>query len=177
MSTRFGGAVRGSAILGLSMLGLLALPGCSYFDSSDSNAAPPPPPYMPVEFAMPAGSSIDRGDTIVVGDNLNWYGTLAITSDSDMDEAHQFYASELPREGWEPVSALTANRVVLQFINHHQNRASIVTIESRTVGGSHIEIIVAPLIGHSQSADERTYSRSEERVSERDLSPPSRSDR
>lgn len=166
MSTRFG-----HAAFGLSMLGLIALPGCSVFDGSDANTAPPPPPYMPVEFAMPAGSSIDRGDTIVVGDNLNWYGTLAITSDSGMDEAHQFYASELPREGWEPISALVSNRVVLQFINHHQNRASIVTIESRTIGGSHIEIIVAPLLGHSQTADERVPSRSE-RLSERDLPPP-----
>ena len=158
MSKAFGGAAR----LGLSMLGLLMLPACSTFD--DSNAAPPPPPYMPVEFAMPAGSSIDRGDTIVVGDNLNWYGTLAITSDTGMDEAHQFYASELPREGWEPISALVANRVVLQFINRHQNRASIVTIESRTIGGSHIEVIVAPLLAHSQTADDR--------MSERNLPPP-----
>jgi len=167
MSRRFGGSAR----LGLSMLGLMLLPGCSAFQS-DKDAGPPPPPYMPVEFAMPAGSSIDRGDTTVVGDNLNWYGTLAVTSDSDMDEAHQFYASELPREGWEPVSALVANRVVLQFINRRQNRASIVTIESRTIGGSHIEIIVAPLIGHAQTADERTSPRREERVSERELEPP-----
>ena len=170
MSTRFG-----SAVLGLSMLGLVGLSGCSVFDSNDSNAAPPPPPYMPVEFAMPAGSSIDRGDTIVVGDNLNWYGTLAITSDSGMDEAHQFYASELPREGWEPISALVANRVVLQFVNHHQNRASIVTIQSRTIGGSHIEIIVAPLLAHSQTADER--SDRNERMSERNLPPPPRNER
>jgi hypothetical protein len=172
MSTRFGSAVPRSGILGLSMLGLLLLPACSTFES-DKDAAPPPPPYMPVEFAMPAGSTIDRGDTIVVGDNLNWYGTLAITSDSGMDEAHQFYSSELPREGWEPVSALMANRVVLQFINHHQNRASIVTIEPRTIGGSHIEIIVAPLLAHSQTADERAS----ERMSERSLPPPPRSER
>ena len=166
MSTRFGSAAPRSAILGL--LGLLLLPACSTFDS-DKDAAPPPPPYMPVEFAMPAGSSIDRGNTIVVGDNLNWYGTLAVTSDSGMDEAHQFYSSELPREGWEPIAALVANRVVLQFINHHQNRASIVTIESRTIGGSHIEIIVAPLLAHSQTADER--------MNERNLPPPPRSER
>jgi hypothetical protein len=172
MSARFGSTASRSGILGLSMLGLLLLPACSIFDS-DKDAPPPPPPYMPVEFAMPAGSSIDRGDTIVVGDNLNWYGTLAITSDSGMDEAHQFYSSELPREGWEPVSALMANRVVLQFINHHQNRASIVTIEPRTIGGSHIEIIVAPLLAHSQTADERAS----ERMSERNLPPPPRSER
>ncbi len=130
---------------------LSALAGCSTFNGDKDNA-PPPPPYMPVEFAMPAGSSIDRGDTLVVGDNATWYGTLALTSDTDMDGAHQFYAAELPREGWEPLAALVSNKVVLQFVNHHQNRAAIVTIEGRTVGGSHIEIIAAPLISaHADS--------------------------
>lgn len=131
--------------LGILLSALLA--GCSSL-SEGSNSAPPPPPYMPVEFAMPAGTSIDRGDTIVVGDSMNWYGTLALTSDSDIDSAHQFYASELPREGWEPLAALQSNRVVLQFVNRRQNRAAIVTIEGRTaLSGSHIEIIVSPLIG------------------------------
>jgi len=124
---------------------MVALAGCSTNQGGKDNA-PPPPPYMPVEFAMPAGSSIDRGDTLVVGDSSTWFGTLALTSDTDMDDAHQFYSAELPREGWEPLAVLVSNRVVLQFINHHQNRAAIVTIESRTVGGTHIEIIAAPLV-------------------------------
>lgn len=144
------------SMLGLSLVGMLFLAGCSVFDSDDKDqaaAAPPPPPYMPVEFAMPEGTSIDRGDTSVVGDNLNWYGTLSLTSDAGMDEAHQFYSSELPREGWEPIAALMADRVVLQFINKQQGRACIVTIESRTVGGSHIEVIVAPLLADHGAAN------------------------
>lgn len=139
--------------LGLALLGLVVLigPGCSTLGDDKSNA-PPPPPYMPVEFAMPAGTAIDRSDTIVVGDNINWYGTLALTSDTEMDDAHQFYSNELPREGWEPIAALVSNRIVLQFINRHQGRACIVTIEPRTaVGGAHIEIIVSPLIAERTS--------------------------
>jgi hypothetical protein len=144
------GASRSNRLkLGLAMLGLLLLigPGCSMFGDDKDSGAPPPPAFMPVEFAMPAGTAIDRGDTIVVGDNTNWYGTLALTSDTEMDDAHQFYANELPREGWEPIAALVSNRIVLQFINRHQGRACIVTIVSRTaVGGSHIEVTVSPLI-------------------------------
>ena len=67
--------------IGLAILGLMLFvgPGCSTFDDDKGSGAPPPPAFMPVEFAMPAGTSIDRGDTIVVGDNVNWYGTLALT--------------------------------------------------------------------------------------------------
>lgn len=143
--------------LGLFLMGLLLVvgPGCSMMGGDKDSSAPPPPTYMPVEFAMPAGTSINRGDTIVVGDNINWYGTLSLSSDTDMDDVHQFYSNELPREGWEPIAALTANRIVLQFINRHQGRACIVTISSRTaVGGSHIEVVVSPLItSHQQAQD------------------------
>lgn len=145
---------------GLSLAGLLGLGGCSVFGDDDAAS---PPPFMPVEFAMPPGTSIDRGDTTVVGDNVNWYGTLALTSDSGMDEAHQFYSGELPREGWEPVAALVSNRVVLQFVNRHQGRACIVTIEPRTaLAGSHIEVVVAPLIAeHNEEANMVPRSRPE----------------
>ncbi len=143
--------------IGLAILGVVLLvgPGCSTFDDDKGSGAPPPPPYMPVEFAMPAGTSIDRGNTIVVGDNVNWYGTLALTSDTEMDDAHQFYANELPREGWEPIAALVSNRIVLQFINKRQARACIVTINPRTaVGGSHIEVVVSPLIADRAPAED-----------------------
>ncbi|HWU27052.1 MAG TPA: hypothetical protein VN154_11685 [Rhizomicrobium sp.] len=123
--------------------------------AGDRGDAPPPAPYMPVEFAMPAGTQIDRGDTTVVGDNLNWYGTLALTSATDMDGAHQFYAREMPREGWEPLSVLVADRVVLQFVNRRRARAAIVTIGSRTaVGGSHIEVVVSPLVSERSEVSE-----------------------
>ncbi len=155
-----GGAqrVRGSGLF-LSLTGALFLAGCSIF-GGDSDNAPPPPPYTPVEFAMPAGTSINRGDTTVVGDSINWYGTLSLSSDSNMDDAHQFYSNELPREGWEPVATLVANRVVLQFINRRQGRAAIVTIEPRTIGGSHIEVIVAPLTANHSGNTEASPPRS-----------------
>ena len=145
----------------LALLGTVFLSACSVFDGdSGPPPPPPPPPYMPVEFAMPAGTSIDRGDTVVVGDNMNWYGTLALTSDTEMDDAHQFYAQELPREGWEPISALVSDRVVLQFVNRRRARAAIVTIGSRTaVGGSHIEVIVSPLVGAHEEVSDAGYPR------------------
>jgi hypothetical protein len=148
--------------LALALAGLTLVAGCTTFDEADKKTEAPPPAYSPVEFAMPADTSVDRGDTVVVGDNQNWYGTLALTSDTSMDQVHEFYSSELPREGWEPLASLVSNRVVLQFINHHQGRACIVTIDPRTaVGGSHIEVIVSPLtVVHSyesRAVEPRSY--------------------
>lgn len=108
---------------------------------------PEPSPYRSVEFAMPPGSEIDRDKTLAVGNNVQWYGTLSLTTDSTVDEANAYYARELPAEGWEALSSLISDRVVLQFVNRQLSRACIVTIEA---GGfwsrTRVEIVVAPLV-------------------------------
>jgi hypothetical protein len=52
-----------------------------------------------------------------------------------------------------------ADRIVLQFVNRRQGRSSIVTISSRTIGGSHIEVVVAPLLANRSEAAEASYPR------------------
>jgi hypothetical protein len=104
--------------------------------------------YRPVEFAMPPGSKIDRDKTLVVGSNSQWFGTLTLTTDSSLDQASAYYARKLPTEGWEALSSLIADRVVLQFINRQLGRACVVTINAGSMWSStRIEIVVAPLVG------------------------------
>jgi hypothetical protein len=137
------GAARNS-LVAAAFLGAVAVSGCSSSDTAGASGTAAP--YMPVAFAMPADTDIDSSGTVVVGDNINWYGTLALTSGSNVDASHQFYADELPREGFEPLATLVANRVVLQYVNRRQNRSCIVTIEPRSaLPGSHIEVVCAPL--------------------------------
>lgn len=108
---------------------------------------PEPPPYQSVEFAMPPGSEIDRDKTLAVGNNVQWYGTLSLTTDATIDEANAYYARELPAEGWEALSSLISDRVVLQFVNRQLSRACIVTIEAGGLWShTHVEIVVAPLV-------------------------------
>jgi hypothetical protein len=110
-------------------------------------------PYQAVRFAMPPGSTIDRDSTVAVGDSVQWFGTLAVTSSLDVDGTSEFYSRELAAEGWEPLSSLIADRVVMQFINRQKQRACIVTIESGNMwSGTHVEIVVAPLVSRTNVA-------------------------
>ena len=51
-------------------------------------------------------------DTIVVGHNLNWYGTWPPRSTPKWMRQHQSHPSELRREGWEPIAALISDRSI-----------------------------------------------------------------
>ena len=125
--------------------------------SADSASAPPnsaPPAYRPVQFPMPPDSTMDSGDTNVVGSSDTWFGTISITSSRGMDEVHQYYDVALPSEGWAPLSALmTSDKVVLQYVNQRLGRAAIVTLTSKSLWrGTDIDVVVSPLInraGHS----------------------------
>lgn len=140
---------------------LLAAPACTTSDQAGSHNVPPesasgdrsPPPYQPVQFAMPSDAEIDRDNTLVVGDSVQWYGTLSLTTDLTLDDTSAYYARRLPAEGWEPLSSLISNRVVLQFVNRERRRAAIVTIESGNLWSrTHVEIVVAPLVAKSALA-------------------------
>ena len=138
----------------------LAVSGCTTFgqaggstSASQSGSSPTDQvrptsrPYMPVQFAMPADSTIDRDNTLVVGNAQQWFGTLSLTTKQSMDAVNGFYSHELPAEGWEPLASLISNRVVLQFISRERGSACIVTIENSSLwSNTHVEIVVAPLV-------------------------------
>lgn len=128
----------------------------SMSDSTDlaTPAEPGPAAYQPVAFPMPADSKIDHDGTLVVGGNEQWFGTLALTTNLSVDDASAYYSKTLPSQGWETLSSLVSNRVVMQFVNRARERACIVTIEPGDLfSRTHVEIVVAPLVANSRYAD------------------------
>ena len=145
---------RGWLPIFLCLAALLATAACSSDEPSESARAAPAEDmgqatgYRPVDFAMPPGSKIDRDKTLVVGSNTQWFGTLMLMTDYSIDQASAYYSRKLPAEGWEALSSLIADRVVLQFINRQLGRACVITINAGSMWSStQVEIVVAPLVG------------------------------
>ena len=107
------------------------------------------PAFAPVEFPTPPGkSTINRDKTIVVGSATQWFGTLAVDSDANLNEAHQFYSGVMASQGWQPLSAFIAERVVLQFVDRTKGRTAMISIDKRGAlnSGTHIDVVISPLI-------------------------------
>ncbi len=153
-STSFGG----KPVFGLAAAAVLcaaaifgSITGSSPAYAQDSTSTPTTQQKQespePVAFALPQDANVDRDATNIVGDRVQWYGTLVFTTHLDTDELQEFYSTNLPRSGWTLLSSLIANRVVLQFINKAAGRACIITIEQSSLWtNTRAEIVVAPLV-------------------------------
>ena len=115
---------------------------------SQAPASTQPPPYQPVQFPMPPESSMDSGNTNVVGSSDTWFGTISISSSRGMDEVHQYYDVAMQSAGWVPFSALmTSDKVVLQYVNQRLKRSAILTLTPKSLWrGTDIDVVVSPLI-------------------------------
>jgi hypothetical protein len=149
---------RGTMRILFAAIAVLSLAACTTSEQAGqtrpaTRQSAEPLPYQPVRFAMPPGSTVDRNNTVAVGDSVQWFGTLALSSSLDMDGTSEFYSRELAAQGWDLLSSLIADRVVLQFVNRQKQRACIVTIESGGMwSGTHVEIVVAPLVSKANLA-------------------------
>lgn len=139
----------GRAALRAMAAGVLIALGAAGCTSNEPAAEQPK--YIepaPVTFPIPPETKINRDETIAVGSSVDWFGTLVLSSDLGMNQVQYFYEDRLSHEGWEPLSALIANRVVLQYVNRARGRACVVTIEnSGFFSGTRVEVVVAPLTG------------------------------
>ena len=125
---------------------ILCLAACATNDDHRSPARMDPPPFMPVEFALPPDTDVNHDGTIVLGDKNQWYGTLSMSSKRNVEEIHRFYVKALTTEGWQELSQLVSDRVVMQFLNRKRGRACIVTIEGGSLlSGTRIEVVMSPL--------------------------------
>jgi len=134
-------AIAATAALTLAISGI----GGAAYSAAPSNKAAA---FAPVEFPSPGKSTINRDKTIVVGGATLWFGTLSLDSDATLNEAQQFYTGVMAAQGWQPLSTLIADRVVLQFIDRTHGRSVMISIDKKGPlnGGSHIEVVISPLI-------------------------------
>jgi hypothetical protein len=154
-----GGPLRQAAV---TLALVVPLAACSTFGGEEE--APmefAEAPYYAVRFPMPAETSIDRNATIVVGNATEWFGTLVLKSDQEIDEVQRFYTDSLAASGWSPLSTLISRRVVLQYVDRARGRSCVISLDPGNGfwgGGTEIEIVLAPLTGTTmQSSFSQVY--------------------
>ena len=139
---------RHASLRALAAAGLIVLTAGGSACSALAAAATKAAPFAPVEFPTPGKSTINRDKTIVVGSASQWFGTLSIDTDSNLNDAQQFYTGVMAAQGWAPLSSLIAERVVLQYIDRDQGRSVMISMDKKggLMSGTHIEVVISPLI-------------------------------
>lgn len=130
-----------AVLLGLSAL-LLA--GCGSSTSLPHTQAGDPqqqPDFnLLTDIPIPPGATMDNERSLILGDKDRWTGRVVMKLWKAAPDANQFYQSQMPAFGWEPIMAATSGVSVMAYVRG--DRASTVQIESSSMWGSTVSVIV-----------------------------------
>ena len=108
--------------------------------------------FQPItDVPIPKGARLDVDQSLVLGGGDYWTGRLVISISDSASDAFARYLQEMPRFGWKHITSVQTDISILAF--SRDRRVANIQIESRTLGGS-IVIIVMSL--QAESSDQRS---------------------
>ena len=130
-----------AVLLGLSVV---AVAGCGNRTSLPQTQAGDPqqqPDFsLLTDIPIPAGATMDNERSLILGDKDRWTGRVVLKLWKSAPDANVFYQSQMPAFGWEPIMAATSGISVMAYVRG--DRAATVQIESSTMWGSTVSVIV-----------------------------------
>jgi hypothetical protein len=106
-------------------------------------------PQQITGIALPEGYSINRGETIVLGEGDRWTGRLVYEINSSAGDMFDFVRRQMPVFGWSEVSVVRAHTSTLTFSSPGTGRVATVNITPRQLPpwGSVVSTVVSPIGG------------------------------
>jgi hypothetical protein len=132
----------------------LILAGCSGTRINPSTKGTPNETLQPSfadfsDMPIPASARMNIDRSLILGPKDNWLGRLVFRSSNSASEAFDFYANGMPRFGWQPVAVVRGATSAMTYTRGE--RVASIQISGTTLGGSEIEITVAPAANGSGS--------------------------
>ncbi|MEE2694324.1 MAG: hypothetical protein VX884_02445 [Pseudomonadota bacterium] len=94
------------------------------------------------DIPIPAGTSFDVGNSLILGSGEGWTGRLIVTLSKNPADAFAVYTVEMPEFGWKPIASVQSETSVLTFTRG--DRAATIEIEARAITGSLVRITMTP---------------------------------
>lgn len=130
-----------AAVIGLSAL-LLA--GCGTSTSLPQTQAGDPqqqPDFtLLTDIPIPSGATMDNERSLILGDKDRWTGRVVMKLWKSAPTANQFYQTQMPAFGWEPIMAATSGVSVSAYVRG--DRAATIQIENNSLWGATVSVIV-----------------------------------
>ena len=150
---RIGGPSRAKLpLVAVTLLAVSLVAGCGGTRINPSTKSEPNETLQPsfADFSdvpIPASARMNIDRSLILGPKDNWLGRLVFRSSNSAAEAFDFYAGGMPRFGWQPVAVVRGATSAMTY--QRQDRVASIQISGTTLGGSEIEITVAPAAGGS----------------------------
>jgi hypothetical protein len=132
------------------LLGLLS--ACGTTSNSESSVDNGQRPSMEQfgRMPMPAGTKLRTTDSLIFGAADGWLGRAVFEIPSDANQAYNFFADQMPRQGWNLVASVRGKKSLLVFTR--ADRSSTIEIEDVGLFGSSIASMTVAPVGSTGSA-------------------------
>jgi hypothetical protein len=126
------------------ILGAIVLAGCAGGWSGSAPDSQTPNPFVGV--AIPEGYSLDRSETLVLGEGERWTGRLVYSVNSSSSDMYEFIRRQMPTLGWTEVSVVRAATSVMTYASPTTGRVATYHISGRNFPpwGTNVSVVVAP---------------------------------
>jgi hypothetical protein len=129
-----------------ALLLTVVLTACSTTSNSDSNGDNAQRPSMEQlgRMPLPVGTKLRTGESLIFGVGEGWLGRAVFELPNDANSSYNFFAEQLPRQGWSMVASVRGKKSLLVFTR--AERAATIEIEdSGLFSGSVASMTVSPV--------------------------------
>ena len=122
------------------------LTACASTNDSQSNADNGQRPSMEQlgRMPLPVGTKLRTGESLIFGVGESWLGRAVFELPNDANASYNFFAEQLPRQGWAMVASVRGKKSLLVFTR--ADRAATIEIEdSGLFSGSLASMTVSPV--------------------------------
>lgn len=135
-----------------ALLLLALLSACGSMSSSEPNADNGQRPTMEQlgRMPLPVGTKLRTTESLIFGVGEGWLGRAVFELPNDGNSSYNFFAEQLPRQGWNMIASVRGKKSLLVFTR--AERAATIEIEdSGLFSGSLASMTVSP-VGSSSVA-------------------------
>ena len=133
-----------------ALLLLALLSACGSMSSSEPNADNGQRPTMEQlgRMPLPVGTKLRTTESLIFGVGEGWLGRAVFELPNDGNSSYNFFAEQLPRQGWSMIASVRGKKSLLVFTR--AERAATIEIEdSGLFSGSLASMTVSPVGSNS----------------------------
>jgi hypothetical protein len=96
---------------------------------------------------LPVGTKLRTNESLIFGVGDGWLGRAVFEVPSDATTAYNFFAEQMPRQGWSLISSVRGKRSLLVFTRG--DRSATIELDDAPLfnGGSIVSMLISPVGG------------------------------
>jgi len=130
----------------LVLLAMALLTACGTTSNSETNGDNSQRPSMEQlgRMPLPVGTKLRTGESLIFGVGEGWLGRAVFELPSDANSSYNFFAEQLPRQGWTMIASVRGKKSLL-VLTRAERAATIEIEDSGLFSGSLAYMTISPV--------------------------------